>query len=327
MTYHSINGLRYHYTREGFGDPVVLFHGFTGSSANWHGLTEILNPHYQVIAVDLPGHGRTDAPEVVSQYAMANVAADLVELIIRLNASPAHLLGYSMGGRLALYMAIQHPHVASALVLESASPGLAEAIERERRRDQDDALATRIEAEGVSEFVDYWESLPLFSTLNRLTPDSRDAIRAQRLANTAHGLSNSLRGMGTGVQPSLWDRLTELKVPVLQITGGLDEKFVAINRQMAKRIPTSQLEIVPNAGHTVHREQPDEYSRLVLEFLNRISDSDSQQLPGAEQNDEDQGGQRHLFEPGIQARQILRTADSQSIADQQRDGQQEQVLP
>jgi 2-succinyl-6-hydroxy-2,4-cyclohexadiene-1-carboxylate synthase len=261
----TVNGMAYHVTLTGHGEPLALLHGFTGSSASWGELIGWLSGYFTVIAVDLPGHGMTDAPSDPARYAMPRVAADLRALFRACGADAPHLVGYSMGGRLALYYALHHP--VRSLMLESASPGLADADERAARKAADDVLADEIERDGVAAFVERWEALPLFASQARLPETVREAQRAIRLANRPHGLANSLRGMGTGVQPSLWGRLGELNVPVLLLCGALDEKFTAIARAMSGRIRDARLNTLPDAGHTVHLEQPLQFRDALLRFV------------------------------------------------------------
>ncbi len=261
-----IDGVNYHYRLVGQGDPVVLLHGFTGSSANWSPVIDALAPDYTVLAVDLLGHGDTGSPADPVRYRIERAAADLAELIPQLVAPPVTLLGYSMGGRLALYAAIHYPHLIKRLILESASPGLEDAAERAARRQSDEALADRIEREGIEAFVHYWEQIPLFATQ---TPEQRDRLRAGRLKNAPTGLANSLRGMGTGAQPPLWDRLGEVGEHTLLIAGERDSKFTAIARRMASLIPRADLAIIPHAGHTVHLEQPDVYTKIIADWIER----------------------------------------------------------
>jgi 2-succinyl-6-hydroxy-2,4-cyclohexadiene-1-carboxylate synthase len=155
--------------------------------------------------------------------------------------------------------------------LESSSPGLASPSERATRRARDNALANRIEQEGVAPFVDHWENISLFASHTRLETAVRANLRQQRLQNNAHGLANSLRGMGTGQQPSLWGDLSQLTVPTLLIAGELDSKYAAINQQMAAQFPYARLTIVADAGHTVHLEKPATFAALVLDFLGSLS--------------------------------------------------------
>jgi 2-succinyl-6-hydroxy-2,4-cyclohexadiene-1-carboxylate synthase len=140
-------------------------------------------------------------------------------------------------------------------------------MERQARREADEALARRIEEEGVEAFVAFWETLPLFASQARLREETRRELRARRLRNRPEGLAGSLRGMGTGSQPSLWERLGELQPRTLLIAGELDEKFCSINRRMAAAIPGAQLHIAPGAGHTVHLEQPEWYADVVAGSL------------------------------------------------------------
>ena len=170
-----------------------------------------------------------------------------------------------MGGRIALYTAFSG--FFRALILESASPGLEDPVEREQRRSSDEALAASIERDGVQAFIDRWEKLPLFASQSTLPAEAREALRSQRLHNRAGGLAQSLRGVGTGVQPSLHARLPTLHIPVLLIAGELDTKFTAIARSMAGALPLSQLRIVPGAGHAVHLERPEKFASLVGDFL------------------------------------------------------------
>ena len=172
-------------------------------------------------------------------------------------------------GRTALQLAVRHPQLVSALVLEGASPGLAAAQERAARVAADEALAERIERDGVEAFVDEWEALPLFATQVALPRERREAIRAGRLAGSAVGLANSLRGMGTGAQEPLHDRLAEVRAPVLMIAGALDEKFSEIARGMARSLPHATIEVIADAGHAAHVERPAAFGDAVLAFLRR----------------------------------------------------------
>lgn len=327
MSYQTVNGLRYAVEEAGKGEALLLLHGFTGSLATWHGLWPRLAARFRVIAVDLPGHGDSDAPADPARYTMARVAADLVTLLERRAARPAHWLGYSMGGRLALYAALHHPQAVRTLLLESASPGLATAAEREQRRAADDALAARIERDGVVRFVDQWEQLPLFAGLARLPAAARSELRRQRLANSAVGLANSLRGMGTGAQASLWEQLAAISAPALLVVGAEDHKFVDINGRMAAQLRAAELRTIADAGHTVHLEQPGAFLATILDFLAAGLQPDGQRLTECEQRGENQRAQRHLFEPGVQRGQILGAADGQSVADQPGHGQQVKELP
>ncbi|GHO95190.1 putative 2-succinyl-6-hydroxy-2,4-cyclohexadiene-1-carboxylate synthase [Reticulibacter mediterranei] len=246
--------------------PLVLLHGFTGSARGWGSLLDKLANSFHVIALDMLGHGLSDEPNEPERYSMEHCRADIIAVLQKLGiqANEAILLGYSMGGRIALYTAFSGYF--RALILESASPGIADPDEREQRRKSDSALADRIEREGVAAFVHYWERLPLFASQDALSPEQQEALHQQRLNNTAHGLANCLRGVGTGTQPALHDALPELILPVLLLTGELDKKFCAIAQDMKFQLPHAQWSVVPGAGHTVHLEQPEQFVQLVVEF-------------------------------------------------------------
>lgn len=238
---------------------LCLLHGFSGAGVNWSPVVGMLHSPL-MIAPDLIGHGGTDSPADPARYRMEAAAADLYTLWGQLELPPLHLVGYSMGGRLALYTALTYPAMVTRLTLESASPGLDTEAERDYRRATDEVLAGQIESNGIAWFAAMWEQLPLFQHQSEKV---REVLRAVRLSQSSTGLANSLRGMGTGAQPSLWERLPELSMPVDLIVGALDAKFVAINRQMAARIPTCQLQVVDAAGHSVHQEQPHAVAALI----------------------------------------------------------------
>ncbi|MBK8025729.1 MAG: 2-succinyl-6-hydroxy-2,4-cyclohexadiene-1-carboxylate synthase [Chloroflexi bacterium] len=261
----KINGVEYAVNISGHGDPLVLLHGFTGSAANWGAHVAAFSGDFTVVTVDLLGHGRSDSPTDPERYAIERATADLHAIFRACSIEAPHLLGYSMGGRLALYYALRHG--VRSLLLESASPGLADDAERDVRRQSDEKLAEKIEQEGLAAFVDAWEKLPLFASQSALAEDARAALRQQRLANNPVGLANSLRGMGTGVQPSLWSRLGTLDSPALLLCGALDAKFTGIAREMAKRLRNARLAIAPSAGHTIHLERPTFFRDEVLRFL------------------------------------------------------------
>ncbi len=239
---------------------TLFLHGFTGSSASWEQfIAQNGLDRSQILTPDLPGHG-ANLPADIDAYTMEAAVHDLITGLDANSSNPSdlyHLYGYSMGGRLALYLALTYPERFASLTLESASSGLKTDEERAARRASDEALADRIEQNGIAAFVDEWERLPLWaSQQSTLTEAQRAALHQQRLHNDARGLANSLRAMGTGVQPSLWDRLWELKMPVLLITGKYDTKFGAISHEIQVTMLYVERRVIPNAGHTVHLEQP-----------------------------------------------------------------------
>lgn len=251
----------------GNGPPVVLLHGFTGSAAAWGEAIPggLARP---VLLVDLPGHGPGARPDHLAGLGFLAALDLLLESVApHLDGGPADWVGYSMGGRIALALALRHPGRVRRLVLESASPGLATARERAARKRRDEALARRIESGGLAAFVDEWMAQPLFRSQAALPAEVRDEARRIRLGHDPEALAEALRVLGTGVQPSFWDELGRLAVPTLLLTGSGDPKFRALARQMHEALPRAEHEEVAGAGHAVHLEAPGAWLRVVRSFL------------------------------------------------------------
>ena len=235
-------------------ERVVLVHGFTQTLASWKAVGERLAGRFEVVRVDLPGHGGSGGVRVGFEE-----AAGLVGEAGGVGA----YVGYSLGGRLCLRLALDRPDLVPALVLIGASPGIGDPGGRAERREADEGLARRVERDGVGAFLDGWLAGPLFAGL----PEAA-AGREERLANTAEGLAYALRRLGTGAQEPLWDRLGGLAPPVLLVAGEHDAKFAGIAREMAAAIgPSAEVALVPGAGHAVHLERPAATAALVEEFL------------------------------------------------------------
>jgi 2-succinyl-6-hydroxy-2,4-cyclohexadiene-1-carboxylate synthase len=265
------DGLQLHVTLSGDGPPLVLLHGFTGSAETWAPLRTQLEPAHRIVAIDLPGHGRSSVPESPARYALERFADDLSRVLDALGIERTVMLGYSMGGRAALRFAHRHPERLTALVLESTSPGIADSALRASRVQADESLADAIERDGVHAFVDRWEQLPLWDSQRSLPVEVRAGLRAQREGNTPRGLANSLRGAGAGVDRSMLDQLAEIGVPTLLIVGALDAAYVGHGRQMEERLPRARLVVVPHAGHTVHLERPELFAAEVSAFLEEMA--------------------------------------------------------
>ena len=266
----TLEGAELNVETTGRGPALVALHGFTGSGRTWRSFSQAAETCFTVVAVDLPGHGASDSPPDSRLYTTERHIQALAEILDRLGLERVAWLGYSLGGRIALSAAVALPERTTALVLESASPGIASVEERQQRIREDEALADWITEVGVQRFVEYWESLPLWNSQKRLPAVLRDGLRAQRVGNNPCGLANSLRGVGTGAQPPLHDRLEEITAPVLLIAGEEDQKFSGIAREMHRSIPRSRLDTVPGVGHAVHLEQPEIFSRAVAGFLEEV---------------------------------------------------------
>jgi 2-succinyl-6-hydroxy-2,4-cyclohexadiene-1-carboxylate synthase len=262
------NGIGMNVLVEGSGPPLMLLHGFTGRASGWKPFIEGC-PGFTIIAVDLIGHGDSDCPPDASRYSMPACLDDLAAVLDALAVAKTALLGYSMGGRVALHFALRHADRISALILESASPGFSDPGERAVRIRSDEELADRIEMEGIEAFVDYWQALPLWQSQSSLPADKREALRAQRLRNSTTGLANSLRGMGAGAQEPVFERLGEIEAPALFLAGALDARYADLARQMAAKVPGAEARIIADAGHAAHFERPDIFALEVRTFLSK----------------------------------------------------------
>ena len=243
-----------HAEREGDGPAIVLVHGFTQTARCWGPEAADLATDHEVIRVDAPGHGgsrfiRADLDAGAAQIAEAGGAATY--------------LGYSMGARFCLHVALSRPELVRGLVLLGATAGIEDPRERAERVLADAQLAHRVEVEGVEAFLGDWLTQPLFA---RLPPER--GFREERLANTASGLASSLVHAGTGIQAPSWDRLHQLTMPVLVMAGAEDAKFAALAERLVTTIgANAALALVPGAGHAAHLEQPDAFLALLRAWL------------------------------------------------------------
>ncbi|TMD34906.1 MAG: 2-succinyl-6-hydroxy-2,4-cyclohexadiene-1-carboxylate synthase [Chloroflexi bacterium] len=257
--------VRLSYFVTGEGPPVTLLHGFTQSGRSWRELISRTPEGWKWIVPDLRGHGGTQTPRGAA-CSMDACTADLEALWDHLGVERTHLVGYSMGGRLALHVAARRPERVLSLLTIGAHAGLEEDA-RAGRRQGDEGLAERIERDGVEAFVSYWGSLPLFAGLERRGPAYVSEVRAERLQNHAAGLACSLRGMGAGVMEPLWDELAGATFPCTFVAGQLDHGYVASARRLAATVRNGRAEVVLRAGHPVHQERPDAFARVLANHL------------------------------------------------------------
>lgn len=254
----------------GTGPRLVLVHGFTQNAGAWGPFAADLARRHQVVAVDLPGHGGSSGVHG-GLWDAARLVGD--------TAGAADYVGYSLGGRVCLHLALARPDLVRSLVLIGASPGLTDEGDRTARRLADEDLAAGLDdsqlgaggdgdklerqAERLDAFLARWLAGPLFTTLS---PEA--AMVEARRRNTCAGLASSLRECGTGTQEPLWDRLAELRMPVLLLAGQRDRKFATLAGQMARAIgATARLELVSGAGHACHLERPGPVAASVSSFV------------------------------------------------------------
>ncbi len=240
---------------------IVALHGFTGSGADFDPLRPLLPAQTELIAPDFPGHGHKAHQRRASEYALESHLQLISEAVGP--AEPVTLLGYSMGGRLALHWSVAHPERVRRLILIGASPGLPEPAQRDERRLADADLANFIRTQGLPAFFKYWYNQTFFASLMALPPERLDPILSRRAENQPEALALSLENVGTGTLPSLWHRLKELRMPIDIVTGKHDVKFTRVAHEMGAHLPKARLSVVEHAGHAVHLEQPADLAMLL----------------------------------------------------------------
>jgi 2-succinyl-6-hydroxy-2,4-cyclohexadiene-1-carboxylate synthase len=262
--------VRLNYEVIGEGSPITLLHGFTQSGRSWNEVISLMPSGWKWVVPDLRGHGETSV-RPGAPYTMDACTSDLEMLWDHLGITRTHLVGYSMGGRLALHVAATRPERILSLLTIGAHAGLDEDA-REGRRRGDEALAQRIEQDGLEAFVNYWSSLPLFEGLERRGPAFLAQVRAARMDNHVEGLAESLRGMGAGAMRPVWHELERLKVPSTFVAGQLDHGYAASARRLAGSVSHGRVVIIQRAGHTAHQERPEAFARLLLAHLEAASE-------------------------------------------------------
>ncbi len=256
----------------GDGHLVVALHGFSGDAMTMWPLIEKCHDGRPALLVDLIGHGNSAAPEHLEHFSMGSVVDQVLSLIGPHQPGTVHLIGYSMGGRVALSMAARAPWYFGSITTISATPGLDDPVERASRYDLDYQRAAELEAIGVDAFVDQWLQLDLFAPyVSSLSASEFEATTQQRRGSSALGLANSLRGTGTGSMPPVWTALGGLRTPVLAVAGELDSPYVEIASKIAQCAPFGRHEVIPGVGHVAHHENLEDVATLVRAFLAECS--------------------------------------------------------
>jgi len=270
----AVNGIFLNVEVTGEGPILLLLHGFTRDHRAWEPVLPCLEGH-RVLRVDLVGHGKSDSPVAASRYTMAHAVEDLQALLHHLSVDRFGLIGYSLGGRVALHFALAAWEQMWGIVIESASPGIEDPAARQTRIESDEALAQSIATDGLEAFADRWQAQALFASQSQLPASALEEQRSHRLENSTVGLGNSLRGMGAGAQDYLLPRLHSIHAPTLFLAGALDERYAAAAPVMAATVPNAEYAIIENAGHTTHLEQPDAWASHVVPFLAKHSEAAS----------------------------------------------------
>jgi 2-succinyl-6-hydroxy-2,4-cyclohexadiene-1-carboxylate synthase len=249
---------RWHYSLTGDRTlpPLLLLHGWMGSCEDYTDLIEVLKSRFYCIAIDLPGHGKTEVVDGDIGYDFVNTARGIIQLLDSLAIERCSIAGYSFGGRLVLYLALEFPERFDKVMLESVSPGLATEFDRQARVIQDWQIIDRLETEPLADFVRDWYRQPIFVGIDK-HPNFDNLIQRRITTNRSDDLIKSLERAGLGMQPYLGDRLKLHPQPILLIVGALDLKFVNIGRDLDLMCPNLTVNIVPNCSHNIHFEQPE----------------------------------------------------------------------
>jgi 2-succinyl-6-hydroxy-2,4-cyclohexadiene-1-carboxylate synthase len=270
--YWSGGNLRIHYYSA--GNPscpgILFFHGFIGSGYDWSEVIKYLLQDYYCVAPDLPGHGKTWLDLQGAEFTWKALSEIMVQFIKDLPVDKITGIGYSMGGRLALYLAITHPALFKALIIESASPGLKTLHERKERIRQDESLAREMENTDFAGFLEKWYQQPLFTSL-RDHSGFQELLKRRETENPLQ-LAAALRLMSTGKQPSQWDKLKTIRLPLYFLAGESDPKYSTLMSEMKRLCPGSVLQIIKDAGHNSHFEKPLVFLQYISNFLDQIQE-------------------------------------------------------
>ena len=248
----------FHYELNHHGNkPLILWlHGFMGNHREFNPVIKLLANDFSYLTIDIPGHGKTQVWGGYIYYSMGKTASGIIQLLDKLHIQRCFLVGYSMGGRLGLYLTVNFPERFTQVVLESASPGLKAERERLERIRRDGQIARKIERSidknDFQIFLENWYSQEIFGDIKN-HPQFNQMI-SDRLQNYPPELAKSLRNLGTGNQPSLWGKISDNQVPLLLLAGEYDKKFININSEMSRLCQSSRFKIIANAGHNIHFE-------------------------------------------------------------------------
>ncbi|MFN6525587.1 2-succinyl-6-hydroxy-2,4-cyclohexadiene-1-carboxylate synthase [Nostoc sp. ChiSLP03a] len=252
---------------------ILLLHGFMGNINEFNEAIKLLAEDFSYLTVDLPGHGKTQVLAGNQYYKIKPTAQAIINLLDELKIYKCFLVGYSMGGRLALYLALNFPERFYKVVLESASPGLPTATERLERIKLDTQIGRKLtrafEKSDFAAFLSNWYNQPIFGDIKN--HPEYDRMIESRLQNNPQELDKSLSFMGTGCQPPLWENLQYNTIPMLLLVGEYDQKFISINTEMAKMCEFAQIKIISNAAHNIHFENTLAFVENIKSFLSAAS--------------------------------------------------------
>ncbi|XBG78305.1 2-succinyl-6-hydroxy-2,4-cyclohexadiene-1-carboxylate synthase [Enterococcus cecorum] len=246
---------------------LVCLHGFTGTLHTFDFLANQL-PGVNILALDLIGHGQTSVHVPTVHYTMSQVVKDVRAFLEKLGLTECFLFGYSMGGRVALAFATTFPKMVLGLILESSTAGIKEVVLRANRRKQDQKWIHLLREEGLKDFVQQWQEVPLFASQKSLPQAVQKRVYQERMSQNRWGLANSLAHMGTGAQQNYWSQLAKMEMPLLYLAGEFDAKFCQIGQEMVHLWQNqAQLEVISSVGHCIHLENPKAVVENIKKFV------------------------------------------------------------
>ena len=244
---------------------IVFLHGFLGAGSDWGEIAAPLAEDYFCVCPDLPGHGANITRDFDAQLSVPQLALELRALCAALSLSAPIVVGYSLGGRVALAAAVQHPEIMQALMLESTSAGLDTEAERQARAATDDARAAVLLADGIAAFMRTWYAAPLFESL-QMRPQLLAKLQAARMCNDARWMSKVVSELSPGRAASVWAELPSVRLRTLLLAGALDVRYTESAQRMAAAMPNAICTVVADAGHNVHLEQPTAYIQALRDY-------------------------------------------------------------
>ena len=270
----DVNGIKLNLELNTEIDPgkeyLLFLHGFTGCAEDWASTFEQLSDKYNLCALDLIGHGKSDAPANPDLYKAESIIEQIKIVKDHLTKNKIFLAGYSMGGRAALSFAIAYPDDIKGLILESSTAGIKNEEERQKRYEADLKLAEFIETHSNDEFIEMWNDQELFNTQRRFSNDKLKRLKKKKASGSKIGYANSLKGFSTGIMPPLHDYLKKFPVKSLLVSGELDTKFTGINARMVKRFFKAKHKIVKYSGHNTHLEEPKRFIEVITNYLGQF---------------------------------------------------------
>ncbi|TDJ05066.1 MAG: 2-succinyl-6-hydroxy-2,4-cyclohexadiene-1-carboxylate synthase [Deltaproteobacteria bacterium] len=240
--------------------PILFLHGFMGQGSDWTDLAQDLSKDYYCLLLDLPGHGDSPSFDLKSFKEAAQLIIDSISDL----GEKFNLIGYSMGGRMGLYLILNFPHLFNKAIIESSSPGIKDDQEREIRFQQDRSIFENVNSQDkFISFLKRWYKNPLFGKIQR------GPLIEKKTLNDPQKLRKAINLLSVGNQPSLWEKIKELEVPTLYLSGQEDKKYTGIGKEVVKLSPIMNLSVFKNTGHITHLENPIEFGSKVKSFLSK----------------------------------------------------------